>query len=387
MAKRGKEKPVAESRRVLSKREREQRQIRFLIIGTIVLALLVVGVLAFGLYQEYIAKPAQPIAIVNGTVISVRDYQAMVRYRRFENASYIAQLQAQLSQFDPSDENQQFLISYFQQKIQEVRSEATNLPMTVLDELIDNEIIRQEAARRQISVSPDEVQREIELQFGYDANPPTPTPTPVATAVDITPTPRPTESPVTREEFEQRYQTTMAAIQKNTGLTEAQFRALFEISLLTQRVREAIQSEVPTSEEQIHAYHILVETEEEAKAVLSRLQSGEDFAALAKELSKDTGSAEKGGDLGWFPRGVMVEPFEEAAFALQPGQISEPVKTDFGYHVIKVVERDSNRPLEPEMLETKRGEAWQKWLETQRTSEGVKRYWSSDKVPPSQEGS
>ncbi|MBC7264690.1 MAG: peptidylprolyl isomerase [Chloroflexi bacterium] len=258
--------------------------------------------------------------------------------------------------------------------------------MTVLDELIDNEIIRQEAARRQITVSPEEVQREIELQFGYDANPPTPTPTPVTTAVAITPTPRPTETPVTREEFERRYQTTLAAIQKNTGLTESQFRALFEISLLTQKVREAIQSEVPTSEEQIHAYHILVETEEEAKVVLNRLQAGEDFAALAKELSKDTGSAEKGGDLGWFPKGVMVEPFEQAAFALQPGQISEPVKSDFGYHIIKVVERDPNRPLDPDMLETKQAEAWQKWLEAQRTSEGVKRYWSSDKVPPSQEG-
>jgi foldase protein PrsA len=70
-------------------------------------------------------------------------------------------------------------------------------------------------------------------------------------------------------------------------------------------------------------------------AVLERLKNGESFANLAKELSIDKGSGKRGGDLGSFGRGMMVKPFEEAAFKLERGQLSEPVKTEFGYHIIK----------------------------------------------------
>ena len=92
-------------------------------------------------------------------------------------------------------------------------------------------------------------------------------------------------------------------------------------------------------EEEIHARHILVATEAEAKEVKERLMKGEDFATVAKEKSKDP-SAE-GGDLGFFGRGKMLKPFEDAAFA---GEISDPVQTQFGWHIIKVEER-RNRPL------------------------------------------
>ncbi len=95
-------------------------------------------------------------------------------------------------------------------------------------------------------------------------------------------------------------------------------------------------------EQEVHARHILVETEAEAKDVAERLKKGEDFAALAKEKSKDPGA--EGGDLGFFTRGQMVKPFEEAAFALDVGQISDPVQSPFGWHVIKVEEK-RDQPL------------------------------------------
>jgi peptidyl-prolyl cis-trans isomerase C len=95
-------------------------------------------------------------------------------------------------------------------------------------------------------------------------------------------------------------------------------------------------------EQEIHARHILVATEAEAKEVAERLKKGEDFATIAKEKSKDT-SAE-GGDLGFFARGQMLKPFEDAAFALEVGQISEPVQTQFGWHIIKVEEK-RDQPL------------------------------------------
>lgn len=92
--------------------------------------------------------------------------------------------------------------------------------------------------------------------------------------------------------------------------------------------------------EEVHARHILVKTEDEANKVIADLAAGGDFAAIAKERSQDPGSKDNGGDLGFFAKGQMVPEFENAAFAMAPGEISKtPVKSQFGYHVIKVEEK------------------------------------------------
>jgi peptidyl-prolyl cis-trans isomerase C len=91
-------------------------------------------------------------------------------------------------------------------------------------------------------------------------------------------------------------------------------------------------------EEEIHARHILLENEDDAKKAHDRVVGGEDFAKVAKELSKDPGSSD-GGDLGWFTKDRMVKEFSDAAFTLKPGEVSQPVKSQFGWHVIKVEER------------------------------------------------
>ena len=89
------------------------------------------------------------------------------------------------------------------------------------------------------------------------------------------------------------------------------------------------------SSNKIKCLHILLKKQSEALMVLDRLKNGESFSNLAKELSIDKASGKRGGDLGFFRKGVMVKPFEDVAFKLEKGQISEPVKTEFGYHVIK----------------------------------------------------
>ena len=94
----------------------------------------------------------------------------------------------------------------------------------------------------------------------------------------------------------------------------------------------------------IKASHILVETEKEANDIIEKLNTGSKFADLAKKLSKDTGSAAKGGDLGYFGRGQMVPEFERAAISLKPGEVSKPVKTRFGYHVIKLIDIKKGEP-------------------------------------------
>jgi len=190
---------------------------------------------------------------------------------------------------------------------------------------------------------------------------------------------------MTEGEFLERYKAMLDNLRQEAGVSEADYRKTIEARLLYNKLQDLFASRVPTTEEQVHARHILVETEEEAQTVLARLEAGEDFISLAKELSTDESTREDGGDLGWFPRGVMVPEFEEAAFALQPGEISDIVQTGFGYHIILVEERDPDHELEPSFLERRRASALRDWLEEQRQSEAVERRWSSDKAPPGAE--
>src|SRR4030088_3578265 len=97
-----------------------------------------------------------------------------------------------------------------------------------------------------------------------------------------------------------------------------------------------------TGEQEVHARHVLVETEDEAKAVAEELKKGADFAELAKKKSKDPGASD-GGDLGFFTKDQMVPEFSTVAFALEPGKISDPVKSQFGWHVIKVEEKRNRK--------------------------------------------
>ncbi len=108
-----------------------------------------------------------------------------------------------------------------------------------------------------------------------------------------------------------------------------------------------------TVAEQIHARHILVSTEKQAKAILRKLRHRGDFSALAASQSLDDSNKSRGGDLNWFPRGVMVQPFEDAAFALEPNTLSAPVKTKFGWHIIEVL---SKRPSSKKALADVRDE-------------------------------
>jgi len=113
--------------------------------------------------------------------------------------------------------------------------------------------------------------------------------------------------------------------------------------------------------EQVHAAHILVETEEMGHEVLDKLEAGEAFSDLAEEYSTDPGSGPQGGDLGWFSRGMMVPEFEEAAFSLDIGEISDLVQSQFGYHIIQVLGKET-RPLDPALLEQVQQENFQVWF-------------------------
>jgi parvulin-like peptidyl-prolyl isomerase len=161
-------------------------------------------------------------------------------------------------------------------------------------------------------------------------------------------------------------------------------RKLAETLVTTDSVRldltNQMKAQTTQKVDQAHVAHILVETEAEAKAVFDRLAKGESFEALAKELSKDPGSGANGGDLGWLQKGQTVPEFDKAIFEdLKPGEMTKTaVKTEYGYHIIKVLEREQRAAMTEEQaqqaieqgiateLQNRRGQALQELLANER---------------------
>ncbi|NOZ24559.1 MAG: hypothetical protein GXO94_00455 [Nitrospirae bacterium] len=134
------------------------------------------------------------------------------------------------------------------------------------------------------------------------------------------------------------------------------------------------------STDRARASHILVKTKEEADSLLKRIRAGEDFAAIAKKNSIDKGSASKGGDLGFFGRGQMVPEFEKAVFSMKKGAVSDPVKTQFGYHIIKLTDLKKGQKigydkvkddLSKRLLREKRRAAFDSYIEKLKGSYSV----------------
>lgn len=158
---------------------------------------------------------------------------------------------------------------------------------------------------------------------------------------------------VTKKEIEtefnslkEQYGEQFADALAQSGLTEETLKDNIRFQLLQEKAAQ----DVKVTDEEIKAYydmaskelkarHILVADEATAKEVIEKIKGGADFAAVAKEYSTDTGSAKKGGDLGWFTIGKMVDEFNDAAYALELNTLSEPVQSQFGYHVIEVTDK------------------------------------------------
>jgi foldase protein PrsA len=187
-----------------------------------------------------------------------------------------------------------------------------------LDSMIDKELIRQEAAKASIQITDADIEQELAtVKQGFPSE----------------------------EEFTQAlgmYGMTLDGLKKELT-TQVTLRKLLEpqIQITDEDIKKYYDEnlEMLKTPEQVQASHILVATKEEAEAVLAELQNGADFAKLAQEKSIDPGSKEKGGDLGYFAKGEMEEPFEQAAFSLEAGKLSGVVTTSHGSHIIKVTGR------------------------------------------------
>lgn len=251
-------------------------------------------------------------AIVNGQAIPLAEYQKQVAQAW---AFFIGE------GLDPStEEGQQTLAQVGRQ---------------VLDQLIDQVLIEQAAAREGITVSDEEVEASIQK--------------------------------IKEEMGEEGFNESLAT----ANLTYEDFVRAQRSMMIGNAVIAQVTASLPTEGEQVHARHILVETRAEAEQVLARVRAGEDFAALAKELSLDETSRDEGGDLSWFPRKIMPAALEEVAFSLALGETSDVVQTPYGFHILQVLEKDPSREIPTEMWESLRQQAFMSWLEEQRTQAAI----------------
>ena len=403
--------PSHPTRKHLALAARERRLRRILLAGVSLVLLVVVALLAVGVAEELYFKPRQPAATVNGDEISRDELGARTSLAQADLLQQRQQTEQMLSFFASSPEAQQSL----QQQIAQINEQIDNpglLAGQVLQTLIQGRLIRQEAERRGITVTEEDIDRAIAEAYGYfaDGTPaplptstidatlaaqstatslPSPSPTTLATATIPPPTPtagpsltpRPTPTAYTREAFEQDYQATLSDLRANLGVGESVFRDRFAEDLYRDRLLAEFEAEVPRSEEQVWAKHILVPAEPVALALLSRLRQGEEWDVLAAANSLDTSNKDVGGDLGWFGRGAMVDAFEQAAFAGQVGEIVGPVQSPFGWHLILIVDR-GERKLDEAGIRAAAQQALTTWLAS--AVETAELVFDPELVPPTE---
>jgi parvulin-like peptidyl-prolyl isomerase len=411
-------------------RQRNQR----VYIGTglaIGLALLFVVV---GVVYEFAYKPSSTLAAVGEDKIVTRDYWKRVYLQQNQLQNQLTQLVNLERQFGGQ--------GYFTSQISQIEATLNSpfsLGVQVLDDMIEEAIVSQEAETRDISVSDAEVDEAVREQVAASQQALTVpqatataeaaveatstaaswTPTPEPT-IDVnstiteteelpTPEPLPTLPVLTDDAFNEGLSDLESSIKDISGMSLTEYRDVIRAGLLAEKLQEAMgQEQVEPFAEEVQARHILlrvIEPQPEptplpegaptpegdlppipaqeprsdedtlalAEELRQRLVDGEDFAVLAAEYSDDPGSGANGGDLGWFGRGMMVPSFEEAAFSLEIGEISEPVKSDFGYHIIEVLEKDAERPKDESTLAQERQQAFGDWLRQQIAASEVER--------------
>jgi peptidyl-prolyl cis-trans isomerase D len=395
------------SRKQQNRVEREQKQRAIVMIFTITVTLLVVLVLGYGLLDQYVLAPRKPVAQVEDIKISIDQFQARTRYNRFQLIQNTIQLIQYNQLFQTGDGSGGFFDSQIQNNLA-LLDNPTLMGERVVDELINEAVIRIQAEKLGITVSDEELEQSIQEAFGYTedvAAEPESTPTVFATATyspqqltlvpstatptiaptlaeetsvtptlsevdeeieatpQASPTPLPTATPFTKEAFQTLFDEYALSLEQEAQFDAESFRGIFRSTLLYDKVLEHVTSDVSGEGEWIWARHILVPSLEQAVLILERIGQGEDFADLAAAFSTDESNKNQGGDLGWFERGQMVAEFETAAYALMEiGQTSEPVETGFGYHIIQLLGKET-RPVSSERLQQLKQEQFTSWLE------------------------
>jgi parvulin-like peptidyl-prolyl isomerase len=349
------------SRRQLRRWQRDQRAARAIwlgLAGIVAVAALIIGI---GYVYETWWRGGATVATVYGEPIILSEVvdRAQPRAKLLDQQLRFYQSQGQNAA----------------QALSQVTAQRARLADQTLDSMIEDRLVAHELDRRGIPISDDElaqrIRKDVAEQDSFTRPRPTSTPTAIGAVVasptaapPTTPTPVPT---LAGTDYELAYR----AMLDRTGQSESQYRDGIRSQLQREKLRETMRKDLPTTEDQVHARHILLNADDQVQKAQEMLQQGVSFDGVARQLSADPGTRDKGGDLGWFGRGVMNATFESVAFNQQPGVIGEPFRSPNGQHIVLVIERDPNRTLTPEQMDRKAAQAYQAWYAGRKDSSDV----------------
>ena len=399
------------SKKHLARLERERRQTRTISFTAIGIIAIVILLLAYGILNQVYLIGVNPAVTVNSEQISMREFQLRMKIQRQQLVNtYMQYYQFAISYgLDPTtDQSISPMLTQIQQQLDP--SNNSVLGGQVMDAIINELLIHQYAQKNGIVVTAADVQNELQDAYGYFPNgtitptttltpiiystlssrqlnlvTATPTSTPAATSAPtstptagptITPiettTPLPTETPITLQGFNKQLQTSVKFFQQY-GMNEAQFRQVFvENRLYADRVKPLVTASVPHATEQVWVRSILVADNATAQEVYAQLMAGADFTTLAAKYSLDTSASSTGpnSDLGWLGRGKLAAEVEKVAFSLNVGEISQPIQSTDGLHIIQVIGHEV-RPLNDTDYQAAVTTAFNDWLKTQRDASKV----------------
>lgn len=376
--------PKEPTRRQLSRAEREARQSRIVMLAFGGVVAVLVLILAFGWLRENVLLQNEPVANVNGEVILTRTFQNRVRLAR---AQLIQQRDRALALGDQDTATQ------YQQQLDDPQG----LGAQVLQELVDEVLLKQGAAEFNVSVTPDEVQAFIEEDLNYFRNPPTPEPTrtprptptvtePITQTPTPTITPFPTATPVTAEGFQQLYQEQLSYL-ASLGFTEPEFRQIIETRLLGEKVRGAIASTVPTITEQVQFRYIRIDAANVQTTTAAINRDG--FDAVYQSILSGTfpiTTVQASETFDWVPKDAISQTSEfgpvlaEELFSAAISQTTFIGLNQAGTasYVVQLTGKEV-RPLSSSFLQDAQQKAQAAWLE-QRRSPTFYLSWQ-DRVP------
>lgn len=371
MAKKAKKRPPRKPVRKRSSRVEQQNRLRTIVVwSSITVAVLVVGLLSYGLFGErlvkqYIILPTMlrdPVAIVDGVPITAGDLRERV----------------------------DLLQRYFMMPLPEGQLGF------VLDMLVEEQLLAQELARRGLVVTDEAVARKIEEDYGYYRDPPTPTPVPtvtptpaatevvtptlLATAVvtstevlttptpmptlipTLTPLPVPTSTPMTEAGFRERYAETLAL----QGLTDEEYREYERLQLMYDVLLEEYRKEVPTTMDQAYLRYLQVSTLDEADELVKRLEDGASFEDLKAEVEADADTPGYGSELRWYTQDALEQELgadvAAQAFSTKAGAFSGQDAEGIVYYAVEVVDFQADRELDEDVSRQLASELLNEWL-------------------------
>ncbi|MEE3254514.1 MAG: peptidylprolyl isomerase [Chloroflexota bacterium] len=368
------QRPGELSRRRVSRSARDRKLRTWLLSATAGVAVMLFGLLGYGIVEKYWIIPQKNVATVGEHEISLELLQQHTRYRRSQMLNqYISYLD--VLQYAGEQRNQ------VQDLLDQIDTELKNpvvLTRSIMDELVNMYLILDESRTRNMIITEDEIETAIKMFFGYDSSA-TDLSSSIRETDDIISATKsaniqsPTATPYTMDAYRENYKNYMDEIEVDTGMSENTFRSLFASKLRTEKLRGVIvQEQDYPEEEQVHVKHILLSLDnlDAASSILARALEGEDFDELAMQFSDDESNANIGGDLGWIARGQMVNSFEQVIFEAEKGVVGELVATQFGLHIVKIVERQV-RSLPSSIVEQRRMLAFNEWLLGMRSTTNI----------------